>query len=175
MVPHVPERLSRLLRDLPKGIAVKEVELQRLPLFRGDLLAKPIETSFGNQGIHEQSPLAGAEMLFLKFVRIVMLAHGQELAAVDSPMVGDLNNPRGSRSLACVKERRFLKQEEEDLLHEVIGFPFVAEDAIGDIPDGAVMLAEQQGQSISGAFADLFHELVIRSVRCLINDSGGDI
>jgi hypothetical protein len=37
------------------------------------------------------------------------------------------------------------------------------------------MLAEQQGQSISGAFADLFHELLIRSFRSLSNDSGGDI
>jgi len=53
MVPHVPERLPRLLRDLPKGIAVKEVELQRLALFRGDLLAKPIEKSPGNHRIHE--------------------------------------------------------------------------------------------------------------------------
>jgi hypothetical protein len=93
MVPYISKRVAGLFRDLAKTISLKEVKFQRLPLLFGELFPDSVQEGAGNYLVDNETLTICAEMFVSELLSIIMTSEGQILAAIDGPMVCDLNDP----------------------------------------------------------------------------------
>jgi len=129
MMPYVSERLAGLFRDFAKTVTLEKVKFQCEPLFCGKLLLKAIQECPTDNLVNKWSLGCGIHLLLAQSLGVVMLPERQVLAAIDSPMVGDLNDPRRRGSLASIKKLCFLEKKNEDLLTKVLRLRGISQDS----------------------------------------------
>jgi hypothetical protein len=92
-VPDIAKRLASSLCNLAKGIALKEMKFQCLPLFSGKLAPQSIQDLFSGQLIDGGLPSRVKVSLFAQVLDVIMMANAQIPPAVDSPVVSHLDDP----------------------------------------------------------------------------------
>ena len=145
MMSHVPNLLTPFFCDFLKAIAIKEMKFKGLPLFFSELISQAIEETPGNNLVDEQRLTPGDDLLFVKFQSLVVLPVRQVFPSVHRPVVCNLNDPGGRRRFARIKERRFLKKQQEDFLAQVFGFGGISQDARCNIQHRPTVLSKKQG------------------------------
>ena len=158
MVSDISECLAGLLRNLPEAVPLEEVKFQGLLLFGRELLSKPVQQLSGGDFIDRYLP--SVQPFFVEFLDVVVLAKTQVPPAVDSPMVGHLNDPRYCRTLHGIVETGLLEEDEKDILNEVFRFRFISQDAARDIEDRPGVSLEQNRQRLLAPICDLKQEIL---------------
>jgi hypothetical protein len=94
---------------------------------------------------------------WLDLQRRVKVARDQVTTAIDGSMVGHLNDPRTCGGLRRVKQRRLTKDEEKDLLHQVVCLRLVPQDSESDTAHNVSVTAKQGHKGFPCSLPDLFH------------------
>jgi hypothetical protein len=119
VVSDVSVCLTSSVRNFLEGVAIKEMEFERLLLFCGEFLPQSSQESFGSELVDGYSSRVVLERFTVDFMRLIVLARAQVPSTVDGTVIGHLDNPRGCGPLRNVESASLLKDKKKKLLHEI--------------------------------------------------------
>jgi hypothetical protein len=80
-------------------------------------------------------------------------------------MVRDLKDPGARSTLRRIEQCGLTKNEEKNLLYEIVGFRFVPQYPVGNVAHGVGMAAEEKTKLVLRSFADLPKQKFIGNLR----------
>lgn len=94
----------------------------------------------------------------------VVVPRVEVAAAVKGAMVGDLDDPGARGAVRWLEEGCLAEDEDEDILYEILGFGFIAQDATGDVSDNARVAAKENSESFFCSLTYLFEQQFVRGL-----------
>src|ERR1700722_4664998 len=174
MIPDIDEGSPCELGDLFEGISLEEEKLDGLPLLGREPGVEPCrqllaEDAFDGQLVKQRLfPMVGQpESCVFQFLVRIEVAGGKVPAPVEGAVVGDLEDPGTRCSARNIEQGGFTEDEKKNLLHQIVGFRFVAQDAVGDVANGPGVPTKKKRKSVFGSVTDLLQKQFVGDFRDL--------